>query len=123
MGQPRAKFYVRIGGALGDVGEAKFGFRAPADAYDGIGDELGVTKLTNNSSARGVLFGANYPKPPKVRISYRDSNLGGGATNDVLGSAFRYCDPDKLGAILNGSLNDAKIKVNGKEYSVDSVSI
>lgn len=123
MGQPRAKFYVRIGGALGDAGESKFGFRAPADSYDNIKDELGVVKLDNNNSARGVLFGANYPKPPRVRINYRDSNLGGGATNDVLGSAKRYCDPDKLGGVLNGSLNDAKIKVNSTEYTVDSVSI
>ena len=59
MGQPRAKFYVRIGGAVGDVGEARFGFRAPEDSYDNIGDELGVTKISNNNSARGILFGAN----------------------------------------------------------------
>jgi len=131
MTQVKGKFWVNIGGAIGDAGEAKFGFRAPLDSYDNIRGELGVHKLGNiindrtgnNNSARGILFGANYPKPPKVRINFRVSRLGGGASNDHTRSALRYCDPDNLGSVLNGALNDQKIKVNGTERAIDSVSI
>jgi len=131
MAQVRGKFYVNIGGAVGDLGEAKFGFRAPLDSYDNIRGELGVVKLGNivsdrtgnNASARGILFGANYPKPPKVRINFRISRVGRGASNDHTRSAMRYCDPDKLGSVLNGALNSKKIKVNGTARAIDSVSI
>lgn len=114
-----AKYYCRIGGAVGDIGEARFGFRAPDYAYDGIADELGITKLTDNASARGVLFGANYPKPPRVRLSGVDPNLG----EDKRVSAVRYCDPDKLGRVLNGSLNDATCKTRNSEFLIDQVSM
>jgi len=131
MAQVKGKFYVNIGGAIADAGEARFGFRAPGDSYDNIRDALGVIKLGNiindrtgnNDSARGILFGANYPKPPKVRINFRISRVGGGASNDHTRSARRYCDPDKLGSVLNGALNSKKIKVNGTARAIDSVSI
>lgn len=112
------KFYVRIGGAVGDVGEARFGFRAPDYAYDNIADELGVVELTDNASARGVLFGANNPKPPKVRLSGIDPELG----DDEPVSATRYCDPDKLGRVLNGSLNDAVCKTRGRQFLINGAS-
>ena len=41
-----ARYYVKIGNAVGDIGEIKFGFHAPDKAYDGILDELGVVKLS-----------------------------------------------------------------------------
>lgn len=114
-----AKYYVRIGGAVGDIGEARFGFSAPDYAYDGIGDELGVVKITDNDSARGILFGANFPKPPKVRLSGIDPDLG----NDVQRSAVRYCDPDKLGRVLNGSLNDATVRTRGGGIRINQASM
>ena len=114
-----AKYYVSIGGAVGDVGEIKFGFYAPDDAYDGIADELGVTKLSDNNSARGVAFGINSPKPPKVRLSGEVSQVGGALTKSTL----RYCDPDKLGSVLNGALNDATVKVGATTIKINQASV
>lgn len=114
-----AKYFVRIGGAVGDVGEIKYGFHAPDDAYDNIADELGVTKLTDNDSARGVAFGINSPKPPRVRLSGEYRELG---DNDP-GSCTRFCDPDKVGRVLNGSLNDATAKVGGKILTINQASM
>ena len=114
-----ARYYVRIGGAVGDIGESKFGFVAPEDAYEGIADELGVTKIKEKDDAKGVLFGANYPKPPKVRINYVDTRIGA----DAVRSTTRYCDPDKIGRVLNGSLNESVIIVGGETHNIKSVSM
>lgn len=113
------KFFVRIGGAVGDVGEIKYGFRAPERAYEDIKDELGVTELSDNASARGVAFGINSPKPPKVRLSGIDPELG----DDEPISAVRFCDPDKLGRVLNGSLNDAVCRTGNRDFFINSVSM
>ncbi|MEO1351323.1 MAG: hypothetical protein AAFW84_21355 [Cyanobacteria bacterium J06635_15] len=112
-----SRFFVKLGGAVGDIGEIKFGFVAPKSAYENIKDELGVVDIGEDSSARGILFGGNYPKPPVVRISTKKT------TNNTVRSAKRYCDPDKVGRVLNGSLNDAKIKINGREYDINQVSM
>jgi hypothetical protein len=114
-----ARYYVRIGGAVGDIGESKFGFVAPEDSYEGIADELGVVKISDKADAKGVLFGANYPRPPKVRINYVDTRIGA----DAVRSTTRYCDPDKIGSVLNGSLNDAAIIVGGETHNIKSVSM
>jgi hypothetical protein len=114
-----AKYWVKIGGAVGDVGESRFGFSAPDYAYDNIGDELGVTKISDNNSARGILFGANYPKPPRVRLSGIDPNLGG----DRQRSAIRYVDPDKVGRVLNGSLNDAVCTTRGGQFNINQATM
>jgi hypothetical protein len=113
-------FYCRIGGAVGDVGEAKFGFSAPKDAYDDIADELGVVKLGENADRRGVLFGANYPRPPRVRINYVIDATGNDARTR---STIRFCDPDKVGRVLNGSINDKTVTVRSKAYKIRSVSM
>ncbi|MGG6296302.1 hypothetical protein ACQ4M4_18080 [Leptolyngbya sp. AN02str] len=123
MAGERAKHYVRIGGAVGDIGESKFGFLAPDKAYDNIADELGVNKISDNNSARGILFGANFPKPPRVRLSGIEVNFGGGTGNDRRRSCIRYCDPDKIGRVLNGSLNDATAKTSGYDFKVDQASM
>ena len=114
-----AKFFVRLEGAVGDVGEIKYGFHAPEDAYEGIADELGVTKLSDNASARGVAFGINTPKPPRVRLSGIDPQIG----DDERRSCVRFCDPDKLGRVLNGSLNDANVKVGDVTVRINQVSM
>jgi hypothetical protein len=124
-----AKYYCRIGGAVGDIGEIKYGFNAPAYAYDNIGDELGIIKIdetgANQDSQKGVAYGINYPSPPRVRISYKDENIDvpGGNTNDKIRSAIRFCDPDKLGQVLGGSLNRLKVKTRNGEYQIVSVSM
>jgi len=113
-----ARYMVKIGGAVGDVGEIKFGFYAPDDAYDNIGDELGVKKIKGSKDAKGVVFGVNTPKPTRIRITYLDKNIGA----DRKKSCIRYCDPDKAGRVLNGSINDKKVKVRGNSYNIESVS-
>ena len=118
-----AAYFCKIGGAIGDIGEIKFGFTAPDYAYENIGTDLGVTKLSGSNDRRGVVFGANYPRPPRIRVTYKQGNLGGGTGNDVPRSAIRYCDPDKVGQVLNGALNDKKVKVRNTEYSIVSTSI
>ena len=115
-----AAFFCQIGGAIADAGEIKFGFNAPEDAYNDIADELGITAIKERADRRGVAFGINYPKPPKVRINYGDRELLGDDNNR---SCLRFCDPDKLGQVLNGSLNDKKVTVNGVEFSIRSVSM
>lgn len=114
-----ARFYVSIGGAVGDAGEIKYGFVAPSDAYENIAAELGVTKIGENSDAKGVAFGINYPKAPKVRINYDATVNGVKRTRSTL----RFCDPDKIGQVLNGALNDKEIIVGGDVAKVRSVSI
>lgn len=122
-----AAYFCSIGGSVGDVGEIKFGFYAPNDAYKNIGDELGITKLDGEgglteSDQRSIVFGANRPRPPKIRISYKIPNLGGGTGNDLIRSVTRYCNPDKLGAVLNGSIRDKQINVDGTDYDIAGVS-
>lgn len=118
-----ARFFCKVGGAVGDVGEIKFGFYAPDKAYDNVGRQLGVTKISGNSSARGVAFGINNPKPPQVRISYGRARVGGGTGNDLRRSTIRYCDTDKLGQVLNGGLNNNRVTVAGTAYAISSVSM
>lgn len=122
-GRVFAKYYVTLGGAIGDVGETKYGFRAPDDAYDSILKDLGVVKLDQKKAAKGVLFGANYPKPPRVKINAYHANLGGGSTNDVKQTARRFCDPDKLGRVLADQLKGKTVTISGKAYRIESVSI
>lgn len=111
------RFYVSLGGAVGDIGEIKYGFNAPKSAYENIADELGVKEIGDNDSARGVAFGINRPKPPQVSIAYESSN---GSTK---GSTKRFCDPDKIGRVLNGSLNDQEVNIAGTKFKIVSVSM
>lgn len=113
------KFYVRLGGAVGDVGEIKYGFYADEEAYEGIADELGVVQIGDNDSARGVAFGINTPRPPKVRLS---GDIQGSSSNRS-GSVTRFCDPDKLGRVLNGSLNDATVKSGARTIKINQASM
>jgi hypothetical protein len=115
-----ARYYVSIGGAVGDVGEIKYGFSAPTEAYAGIADELGVKTISGSDNAKGVAFGINRPKPPRIRVNYGTKT---GTEERPVGSVARFCNPDKLGQVLNGAINDKKIKVRGTEYSVLGVSM
>lgn len=117
-----AKHFVKLGGAVADIGEIKYGFLAPDYAYDNIADELGVTKLSDNNSARGVAFGINFPKAPRVRLSGIEVIQGGGTANDRTRSASRFVDPDKIGRVLNGSLNDATCKTRGYDFKINQAS-
>lgn len=114
------RFYCKVGAAIGDIGEIKYGFVAPEEAYIGINDELGVIVIDNNDSARGVAFGINYPKPPKITLNCVQGEEG---TRKRRRSVKRFCDTDKVGRVLNGSLNDAEVLIAGVTYNVRSASI
>jgi hypothetical protein len=113
-----AEYYINIGGTLGDTGAVRYGFRAPTDAYDNIGAELGVVEVKDTDN--GILFGANFPKPIKVRIRYR---IGTGDSVRKR-SVTRFCDPSKVEGVTFGrKLNGLKIKVRGTEYDIDQATI
>jgi hypothetical protein len=109
------------------------GFRAPKHAYDNIGSAMGV--VTADDSTQGVVYGANSPKPAKVRISYKKGLISaitgdtGNALTELLGSqlsgsATRWCEPDKIGDVTVGkALNKQTVRVGLFEYEIDEVTI
>lgn len=114
-------YAVNIGGSgLIDIGALKYQFRAPEDAYNDIGDILGVKKITD------VDFGVgknNRFAPVKVRISY----IFRAATSDIpaiIRSTIRFCDPDKVETVTIGrKLNSKKVTVAAKAYDINNVSV
>lgn len=112
------EFYINLGGGLADIGAVRFGFRAPVNAYDNIAGYMGVVPITD-VQVSGVLFGANSPRPGKVRISYRTGGLA-----STRRGAIRYCEPDKLGDVtVGGAINGQQVVVNGAKYEIDFVTI
>lgn len=84
------------------IGTNKLGFYVPKDAYKGIEAELGVKKETNN---KGMIFGANKPKPEVVRITLENGK-----------SYTRFCHPNKkVGLVYEG-------KLNGKQFKSSKIS-
>ena len=105
------RHYINLGGTVGNIAAIKFGFKAPDFAYDNIAAGLGVVEVTDTNRG-GIVYGANSPRPVRVRISFnRAGVLGGvGATASGNGSVIRFCEPDKLNAVLFGSMGSLKIK-------------
>jgi hypothetical protein len=54
------RFYI-------DLGSVKYGFAVRKDSYKGIAAALGIKEVKNNT--KGVVYGANSPKPKRVRIT------------------------------------------------------
>lgn len=96
-------YYIPLGSGLGGaVSPIKYAFYAPKDAYKGLETHLGVKKAKENES--GLVFGANQPKPARVRINFE----GGGSTT-------RFCDPGKVeGVTIGGKLNKKKVEIAGR---------
>lgn len=108
-------YYIDLGGGLANIGAFKYAWRAKTGSYDDIGKDMGVN--TAKDTEKGLIFGANSPKPARVRINYVYS---GGTTRSVI----RFCEPDKLNALTTGgAINGKKIKVNGVAYNVSSCDI
>lgn len=57
--KPADRYYIQLGGI-------NYGFAVPKDSYKGLETTLGVKKVTG--STKNVVYGANSPKPPRVRI-------------------------------------------------------
>jgi hypothetical protein len=124
LGGRLRRYYINLGGTVGDIGAIRWGFRAPKDVYKNIGGDLGVFQVQDNDRS-GIVYGANNPRPVRVRIRYLDAQPGGGEQNDILRSVVRFCEPDKLNDVLFGSINGKKVFVNGvdKEFDIESVTI
>jgi len=104
-------YYIKLGQGLG-FNDLKYAFRTPKDAYKGINRELGVIKAKEGE--KGLVFGANKPKPATVRINFE----GGGSTT-------RFCDPTKLeGVTIGGKLDKKKVEIAGRwrDKKVSSVT-
>lgn len=126
------RHFINLGGTVANIAAIRWGFRAPKDAYKNIGAGLGVTTVSDNNRS-GIVYGANSPKPVRVRISYKEGAAAGGGNagtaNDVTRSVRRFCEPDKIGEVTFGSLNGQKIFVvdlddgGGSEHDIDNVTL
>lgn len=114
-----AKYYINAGrGATG--GGVRLGFYANATAYDNIGGDLGVTKITGRAPTN-IVFGANSPRPMKVRITYLIRRLGNG--NDETGSTIRFCDASRYEAVRGSALAGRKrVKIRGRQFGILNIS-
>lgn len=101
-----AKQYIQLG---------KFKYGWNSENYGSIARDLGVKVAKPKET--DIVYGANNPKPPVIRISFfvRGNN---GATR----STTRFCDPKQLGKVILGALNGKKIKVGSKSYTIAGVS-
>lgn len=124
LGGRMRRYFINLGGGQANVGAIRWGFRAPQNVYKNIGGDLGVTEVTD-AERSGIVYGANQPRPARVRIAYLDAETGGGETNDKVRTVVRFCDPDALGDVLFGSINGKKVFVNGDdlEYDIENVTL
>ncbi|MEH2312346.1 MAG: hypothetical protein V7K35_13325 [Nostoc sp.] len=109
-------WYINLGGSVGDIGAMRYAWRGKKTSYKNIGDGLGVKQAKDTDT--GLMFGANSPKPAKVRISYTDANTGASKT------CVRFCEPDKIGDVTTGGkINSKKIVIAGVECNINAVEI
>lgn len=119
------RHYINLGGTVGNLGAIKFGFKAPEWAYDAIKLSLGVVETTDTNRT-GIVYGVNSPRPVKVRISFTrgEGNLAGIGSSS--GAVVRFCEPDKLNAVLFGSMGALKIKTGAGMaigHNINSVTV
>lgn len=122
------RHYINLGGSVANVGAIRWGFKAPKDTYKNTAGGLGVNLVTD-ADRSGIVYGANQPRPVRVRIAYKQGQLLGGTANDLVRSVRRFCEPDKLNEVLFGSLNGTKVFVvdmddgGGTEHDIDNVTL
>ena len=110
------RYFLNLGGTIANLGAIRWGFRAPSQAYDNIGDGLGVYKV-DDANRTGISYGINQPRPARVRIAFSDD------AGTTYGSATRFCEPDNLNDVLFGSINSLQVFVAGTAYQIDNVTI
>lgn len=115
-------FYIRVSGAArgGANSGFKFAFRAPRNKYNGILREIGATRAKNNE--RDLVFGANQPRLPRVRINFEktaaQSRAGAGTARSD--SQIIFCDPRKIAEVTVGNSLRGK-RSNGRRIASASV--
>lgn len=87
-------YYINLNGGGGST--FKYAWYATTEKYDGIATDAGITKAGANET--GLVFGANSPKPPSVRLNLEASGV-------AAGSQTIFVDPANYAAVLGGSLN------------------
>jgi hypothetical protein len=108
-------YYINLGGSVGNAGAIRYAWRGKKDSYKNIAAGLGVVLAKDTD--KGLMFGANSPKPAMVRIGYTAADGSSKSTN-------RFCEPDKLNAVTTGGeLNGKKVKVGATEYNINNVTI
>lgn len=126
------RHYVNLGGTVANIAAIRWGFKAPKDSYKGIGTGVGVVTVTDADKS-GIVYGANQPRPIRIRIAYKAGQAGGegagGTGNDISRSVRRLCEPDKLNSVLFGGLNAVKVSVvdlddgGVTDYDIDNVTL
>ncbi|TAE54904.1 MAG: hypothetical protein EAZ76_07995 [Nostocales cyanobacterium] len=97
-------------------GGSSFKYAWHAVSYGSIAAKLGIKVA--KPTEQGLVFGANSPKPPEIRISYyKQGNKGD------TGSTTRFCALDKLDDVLNGSIRGQQIKIGTKSFVIANVSL
>lgn len=95
--------YITLGSGAG-INAIKYAWRVTGDTLSGktIRAALGINVAKENE--KGLVFGANFPKPARVRINFE----GGGST-------LSFCDPSKVENVtVNGALNKKTYDVEGR---------
>lgn len=87
---PIAVHYINLDVGGGDT--MKYAWYADDAKYANILAGVGVSVAAANES--GLIFGANKPKPVRVRLNFDDGS-----------SQVIFCNPTNLGDVLGGSLN------------------
>lgn len=78
---------LNVGGST-----VKYAWDADDNKYQTIAADLGITAA--GPGEPGLVFGANSPKPPKIRINFEDG-----------GSQLVFCDPNQMASVLGGSVS------------------
>lgn len=77
-------------------GGGKYAWEAEEDKYKNIASACGIKKAT--SSTKSLFFGANRPKPPRIRLNFQ--RRGGINPDDCGKSQMIFCAPDKLDDVV-----------------------
>lgn len=101
-------YFIELGSGIpGFQTKIKYAWRVAGDTLSGskIRSALGIKKAKDNEP--GLVFGANFPKPAKVRVNFEKG-----------GSTTTFCDPSKLEQILvKGALKGKTWDVRGKFFN------
>ena len=97
------------------IGKINYAWTADEEKYKNIASVCGIK--TASSSTKDLVFGANKPKPPRVRLNFEDGGTGG---NVCRGSQIVFCAIDKLEDVVSGNKLVGK-KSNG--FKIRSASM
>ncbi len=116
-------FYIAMSQSVGKgdnghsqgTGAFKLAWRAPIDAYPKeIAAQLGITAVDEAKPEPGLVFGANSPRPARVRINVQKSQ--GKSSSYTL-----FANPQKIPALINGNVLKGKTFKGGTITTVSLI--